>query len=216
MSKVLMRETRKLSFGEEVGNSISHGVMGIVCLFLLPYTAIYSYINKGIATSIGTSIYMICMFMMFMGSCIYHTMKHGSTHKYVFRKLDHCFIYLAIAGTYTPILIYLIGGKLGITLLVVQWLATIAGILITSISKYHHKHLSMILYMTMGWIAILILPKLLEVGSAWFLGLIVLGGIFYTVGAYFFAKKFPYAHFVWHIFIVLSSISHFIAVVYLM
>ena len=216
MSKVLMRETRKLSFGEEVGNSISHGVMGIVCLFLLPYTAIYSYINKGIATSIGTSIYMICMFMMFMGSCIYHTMEHGSTHKYVFRKLDHCFIYLAIAGTYTPILIYLIGGKLGITLLVVQWLATIAGILITSISKHHHKHLSMILYMTMGWIAILILPKLLEVGSAWFLGLIVLGGIFYTVGAYFFVKKFPYAHFVWHIFIVLASISHFIAVVYLM
>ncbi len=211
-----MRDMFKLSFGEEVGNSVSHGVMAVLFLFTLPYVAIRAYLNGGALGAIGESIYMICIFLMFTCSCIYHAMEFGSNHKYVFRKLDHCAIYLAIAGTYTPILLELIGGWKGLILLIIEWGTTIAGILLTSISSKAHKKLSMCLYMTMGWIAILILPTLIRVSSSWFLGLIVLGGIFYTIGAIFYAKKFPYAHFVWHIFIALASIAHFVAIVFMM
>lgn len=216
MKKESMRDMFKLSFGEEVGNSVSHGVMAALFLFATPAVAVYAYLKGGLVLSIGESIYMICIFLMFLCSCIYHAMEFGTNHKYVFRKLDHCAIFLAIAGTYTPILCSLVGGKLGLILLIVQWGTTIAGILLTSISKYSHKKLSMVLYMTMGWIAVLILPTLIAKASPLFLGLIILGGIFYTIGAIFYAKKFPYAHFVWHIFIILASIAHFVAIVFVM
>lgn len=215
MQKESMRNMLKLSFGEEVGNSVSHGVMAALCLLAMPFTIVYALYTGGLVKTVGISIYMICIFLMFLGSCIYHAMEFGSNQKYVLRKIDHCFIYLAIAGTYTPILLTIIGGTLGYVILAIEWIAVICGILLTSISKNHHKKLSMILYMVMGWTAILILPSLIRNSSPLFLGLILLGGIFYTVGAIFYAKKFPYAHFVWHIFIILASISHYIAVVFL-
>ena len=211
-----MRDMFKLSFGEEIGNSVSHGVMAVLCLLVLPYVAVRSYLNYGVIGTVGQSIYVICIFTMFLGSCIYHAMEFGSNQKYVFRILDHCFIYLAIAGTYTPILLSLVGGTKGLVLLIIEWGTTIAGILMTACSRKAHKVLSMVLYMAMGWIAIFILPTLIKVASPLFLGLIVLGGVFYTIGAVFYAKKFPYAHFVWHIFINLASIAHFIAIVFIM
>ena len=214
MKKVSMRDMFKLSFGEEVGNSVSHGVMAVICLFMIPFTAVYSYITGGILKASGESVYIICLFLMFLGSTIYHAMEFGSNQKYVLRKIDHCFIYLAIAGTYTPVLLCVVKGTLGIVLLVLEWGATIAGILITAISKYHHRILSMIIYISMGWVAIIVVPIIFNYDLAFFL-LILLGGIFYTVGIIFYAKKYNFAHFIWHIFIILASIAHYIAVVFL-
>lgn len=215
MKKDSMRNMIKLSFGEELGNAISHGVMAVLFLFLMPFSIIYSLYNGGLTKAIAISIYMIGVFMMFLGSCIYHSMEFNSTQKYVMRKLDHCFIYLAIAGTYTPVLLVVVGGWLGIVIMVIEWLATLSGILLTSISKNYHKVLSMILYMMMGWCAILIIPSILKNSSIWFILIILLGGIFYTVGAVFYGKKKPYSHFIWHIFIVFASITHYIAVLFL-
>lgn len=99
----LMRETFRLSFGEEVGNAVSHGVMAVLCLFSLPAFAVYSYAMQGIVRSLGTSIYLISMFFMFLISTIYHSMPYGSQQKYVFRKLDHIAILFAIAGSCTPV-----------------------------------------------------------------------------------------------------------------
>ncbi len=209
-----MKNMIKLSFGEEVGNATSHGVAAIFYLFSLPVISVYAYAVGGIARSVGISIYGVCMFLMFVGSCIYHAMPYGSSQKYVMRKLDHSFIYLAIAGTYTPVLISIVGGTLGIVLLVIEWACTIFGIILTSVSKNYHKRLSLTLYLVMGWIAIFILPTLISNSSFVFLGLIVLGGIFYTIGVIFYNQKWAYAHFIWHIFIILASIAHFIAVVF--
>lgn len=209
-----MREMLKLSFGEEVGNAVSHGVMAIICLFMIPFTAVYSYITGGMIKVIGESVYIICIFLMFLGSCIYHSMEFGSNQKYVFRKLDHCFIYPAIAGTYTPFLLIVVGGKLGFGLLAAEWIAALAGILMTAISKYHHRILSMVIYLTMGWIAIFVAPIMFNYNHLFF-ALVLLGGLFYTVGVYFYSRKYDYAHFIWHIFIVLASVAHYTAVVFL-
>ncbi len=212
--KTSMKDMIKLSFGEEVGNAVSHGVAAVLYLFLLPFMAVYAYIRGGVPLAFGTSVFGICMFLMFIGSCIYHSMEHGSTHKYVMRKLDHSFIYLAIAGTYTPPLIYIIGGVTGVVLLVVEWATTIGGIIMTAVSKNYHKKLSLTLYLVMGWIAVLFVPQVISNASLPFIILIVLGGVFYTVGVFFYVQKWPYAHFIWHMFIIMASISHFIAIVF--
>ena len=213
MSNNSMRDMFKLSFGEEVGNSVSHGAMAGLILLLLPISTIYAYTRGGLALGLSTGIYMISILLMFLCSCVYHSMEFGSSQKYVMRILDHCFIFVAIAGTYTPILVYMVGGYMGYGLLVLQWFVTIVGIVSTAVSKNYHKKLSLTLYLVMGWIGILILPTLLR-HDLMFFGLILLGGVFYSIGVYFYVKKFPYAHFIWHIFIVLASIAHYVAIMF--
>lgn len=212
-----MRHTYPLSFGEEIGNSTSHGVMAILFLFALPAFAIRAYLQGGPIKAVGISVYFICMFFMFMGSCLYHAMPKETTHKFVFRKLDHIMILLAIAGTYTPICLSLMQNWKGYTILAIEWLMVIAGILLKSISNKSHMKLSMTIYMIMGWLAVVILPTLIKESRPIFLALIVLGGIFYTIGTFFYRKpQKKFFHFTWHIFIILASISHFIAIIFFM
>lgn len=212
-----MKTPFPLTFGEEIGNSISHGVMAILLLFALPMISIFCYIEHGWLYAIGVSIYILCMFFMFMTSCLYHSMDHHSTQKYVFRKLDHIMILLAIAGTYTPICLSMVHNWVGYTILAIEWILAVAGILLKAISSNSFPKLSMFIYMTMGWLAILIVPTLLEKGSLAFFLWILAGGILYTIGAFFYGhpqKKF--FHFIWHIFIILASICHLIAILFFM
>lgn len=212
-----MRNMFHLSFGEEVGNAVTHGVAAILCLLFLPFSAVYSFNIADVWRSFGVSVFIICLFLMFLISTIYHSMAYDSEQKYVFRKLDHICILLAIAGSYTPIAITLVKGWQAAILLIIEWTMVIAGILLKSISKRSFPILSMTIYMVMGWTAVFFLPKLLSVASPLFLALIILGGILYTIGAFFYARpQHRYFHMIWHIFIMLASIAHIIAIVFLM
>ena len=215
--KESMRYVYPLCFGEEVGNCITHGVMGILILFSLPYYSVRAYLKGGCIEVIGTSVFLICMFFMFMASCLYHSMPHDTTHKYVFRKLDHIMILLAIAGTYTPICLRLMNNWKGYIILSIEWVLVIGGILLKSIAKKSYPKLSMSIYMIMGWLAIFILPTLIHETSLLFILFIALGGVMYTIGTFFYAKpQKKFFHFIWHIFIILASLCHFIAILYLM
>lgn len=210
-----MKESVPLSFKEEVGNSVSHGVMFFVLLFTLPYYAIQSWIKGGASLAAGISIYFFCMMFMFGGSCLYHMMPYHTTYKYVFRKLDHIMILFAIAGTYTPICLYLVPGVVGYSVLAIEWLMVLAGVLLKSIARKRYKKLSLSIYLIMGWMALVILPVLLAKASFMFLFLIVLGGLFYTAGIYFYNHpEKNFFHFTWHIFIILASLCHLIAILY--
>lgn len=212
-----MKDMFQLSFGEEVANAISHGVMAFLCLCALPACSIYAYLQGGYLRATGISIYIICIFLMFLISCIYHSMDFASNQKYIFRKLDHICIYLAIAGSYTPIALCLIQGKEGLIVILIEWIAVIAGILMKSISKQAHPILSMTIYLAMGWAAVLFLPVLLKKCTPLFLGFILAGGLLYTIGTFFYTKpQHKYFHFIWHLFINLASILHFIAIVFIM
>lgn len=215
--KKIMTGVFRLSFKEEVFNCVTHGIMAIIMLILIPICAVYSYAMYDTTRAIGVSIFTICLFLMFMGSTLYHSMKYSSPQKAVFRILDHIFIYFAIAGSYTPIALSLIKGWEGALILVVQWSMVLIGILYKSIATNSLPKLSLTIYLVMGWTAVLFIPSLLRNANLTFLMLIVTGGIMYSIGAYFYAKKsMKYSHVIWHIFISLASICHFIAIVFCM
>lgn len=211
-----MRDMIKLNLGEEIANCVTHGIMAIVILCLLAPIAVYSYLKAGSIHMVGVTICLICLFIMFLCSTLYHCMPFGSNHKYVFRKLDHICIFLAIAGTYTPVAISLIGGWQAIVVLIIEWSAVIFGILLKSIASKSYPKLSMAIYMAMGWAAVIFMPTLLSKASLPFLIYIVLGGVMYTIGAIFYARKKPYMHAIWHICINVASILQIIAVVFYM
>ncbi|MCD7809099.1 MAG: hemolysin III family protein [Erysipelotrichaceae bacterium] len=210
-----MHDMFKLSFGEEVGNAVSHGVMAIFYLVSLPIMALYSYGKGGMVRFIGISIFMICMFLMFVTSTLYHSMPFGSNQKYVLRKMDHIMIYLAIAGSFTPVALCGVEGWLSIFILVLEWGATIFGIFLKSLSKKAYPILTTTIYLVMGWSALLLIPSLIHHVSSLCLLFVVMGGIMYSLGVIFYSQHKKYFHFIWHLFIIVASTFHFIAFIFL-
>lgn len=212
-----MKNILRLPMKEEVANSITHGIMSFLALTALPYAAVLGYLKGGVILSASISVFVISLFFMFMGSTLYHAMAFDTKHKFVFRILDHIFIYFAIAGSYTPIALYAIGGKLGWFIVIIQWAMVLFGILYKSLSRRSIPTISITIYMVMGWMAVLLIPTLIRNSSSLFIGLIVLGGVLYSIGAWFYTnQKRPYYHMIWHLFINMAAITHFIAIVYYM
>lgn len=205
------------TIGEEVANSISHGVMSFIILMLLPFSAVWSYLNGGMMAVAAVSVYIISIFMMMLFSTLYHSMSPQSRHKEVFHILDHIFIYVAIAGTYTPVSLLVIGGWQGTLIVVLQWLMVVFGIFYKSLSRKSIPAISLTIYLVMGWTIVVFLPLFIRHASTQLLSLIALGGVFYTLGAWFYARKgFRYHHLVWHLLINLAVVSHFVAIIFFM
>lgn len=205
------------TFGEEVGNAVSHGVMSIIALLAIPLSTLYSFIlhNGSIMASVSVSIFAISIFLMFLISTLYHAMEPTSRHKEVFHVLDHIFIYVAIAGSYTPVALMIIGGWQGILICVLQWVMVIVGVFYKSLSSRSIPALSLTIYLVMGWSAIFFFPLFLRSASLPFIAYIAAGGLCYTIGAVFYAMKgFRYHHMVWHLFIDIAAVLHYIAIVF--
>lgn len=210
-----MKNYKRLTFGEEVANAVSHGVMVVLLLCAFPYISVKAYLDGGWLLVTGDAIFIIALFLMFMGSTLYHAMENDSQAKYIFRILDHSFIFLAIAGTYTPIALTVLDGGLAVAILTLQWVMVLLGILQKTVIKRELPKLSVAIYLVMGWVALLILPQLIKTASPIFLALIVLGGVFYSIGvAFYVQKERKYFHFIWHLFINMASICHIIAIVF--
>lgn len=204
------------TFGEEVGNTISHGVMSILMLLALPFAAAYSYSASGDALlTFGVSLFCVSLFMMFLISTLYHSMLHDTRHKEIFHILDHIFIYVAIAGSYTPVALSVIGGWQGWLIFILQWVMVIFGIFYKSLSRRSIPAVSLTIYLVMGWTIVFFFPLFIRHASWQFISLIALGGVFYTVGAVFYAKKaFRHHHLVWHLLINLAAAAHYVAIVF--
>ena len=206
------------TFGEEIANTVSHGVMSILTLLSLPFAAVWSYthaVGNNIESAVGVSVFVISLFLMFLCSTLYHSMQPQSRHKEIFHILDHIFIYVAIAGSYTPIALTVIDGWQGILIVVLQWAMVLFGIFYKSLSKRSIPAVSLTIYLIMGWTVIFFFPLFLRNASTPLLVLIAAGGIFYTIGAWFYAKKgFKYHHLVWHLMINLAVCCHFAAIVF--
>lgn len=207
----------KLSFEEEIGNSITHGIMAIFCLIMLPIVSVYGYIKHNIVISVGFSIYVICIFLMFLMSTLYHSMKFETNQKIIFRILDHCGIYLAIAGSFTPVCLKILDGVFLYLILIAQWGMVIIGIIIKSLFTKKKPKGSSIIYLVMGWSALLLIPSLIKTQSILFFILILFGGLIYSIGTLFYRKKDKaWFHFIWHIFVNIAAISQFIAIIFLL
>jgi hemolysin III len=205
---------RGYTFGEEIGNSVSHGVMALAVLGGIAPTAINAHLKSGALAAVGTSVFMCSLFLMFMSSSLYHSMTVDTRHRTVMQILDHIFIYVAIAGTYTPIALSVIGGVPGILVASLQWAMVIFGILYKSISKKKIPKVSLTIYLIMGWSVVFVLPMFMRNASLGLQLLILGGGIFYSVGAFFYTKKERrFFHMIWHFFVNLGAVCHFLGVV---
>ena len=206
------------TFGEEVANSVSHGVMALTMLIALPFSAVWSYLHNDCnptTAAIGVSVFVISLFLMFLASALYHSMQPTSRHKEIFHILDHIFIYFAIAGSYTPIALSVIGGWQGILIVILQWAMVIFGIFYKSLSQRSIPAVSLTIYLFMGWTVVFFFPLFMRNASWQLLVLIAAGGILYTIGAWFYAKKgFRYHHLIWHLLINLAVACHFAAIVF--
>lgn len=220
---VLLRMNMKITkyiptFGEEIANAVSHGVMAVLTLLALPFATLWSYthaVGNNIESAVGVSIFVISIFLMFLTSTLYHSMHPDSRHKEIFHILDHIMIYVAIAGSYTPIALTVIGGWQGILIVVLQWAMVLFGIFYKSLSKRSIPAISLTIYLIMGWTVIFFMPLFIRNASLQLLILIAAGGVFYTLGAYFYAKKgFRYHHLVWHLMINIAAACHFVAIVF--
>ena len=213
MSKRIIKHT----FGEEVANTVTHGVSSLLILFALPMVAIVAYTKGTLVDVFGVTVFCISIYLMFLMSTLYHAMQHDTKHKNVLHILDHIFIYVAIAGTYTPIALSVIRGWQAVTILTIQWIMVLFGIIYKSLSKFSMPKVSLFIYMVMGWTIILFMPLLIKNANPRLFWLILAGGAFYCIGAVFYAKKgFKYHHMVWHIFVFLGVLTHFIGICFFM
>ena len=139
------------TYGEEVANTVSHAVMLPLTLCLLPFAAVWTYLHdaRPVLASVSVSVCVISIFLMLLASTLYHSMRPDSKHKAVFHKLDHIFIFVAIAGTYTPVALLVIGGWQGVFVTVLQWTAVLLGILYKTLARRSIPALSLTIYLVL-------------------------------------------------------------------
>ncbi|BEH71350.1 hemolysin III family HylIII inner membrane protein [Edwardsiella tarda] len=198
---------------EEVANSISHGIgfiLGIVGLVLLLVQASDSGADATAITSY--SLYGGSMILLFLASTLYHAIPHPTAKRWL-KIFDHCAIYLLIAGTYTPFLLVGLDSPLARGLMAVIWSLALAGIIFKLAFAHRFKVVSLITYLTMGWLSLIVIYQLALRLSGGGLTLLALGGVIYTLGVIFYVcKRIPYNHAIWHGFVLGGSACHFFAI----
>lgn len=206
----------KYTLGEEITNSITHGIGALLSIVALIISIIISAIHYNGVGIVCSIIYGTSMILMYLMSCLYHSMSSNIKAKKVFRIIDHCDIYLYIAGCYTPFCISLIGGKIGWTLFGLVWSCAIIGVLLNAINLEKNKKLSLILYLVMGWMIIISIKPLINNLPINGLLLLLSGGIIYTLGAiiYKMGSKRKYFHSIFHIFVLIGSILQFFSIIF--
>jgi len=202
------------SFEEELANSVSHG-LGVLLAIAFLVALVFSALRLGSTRFlIGTSVFGGTMVVLYLASTLYHSLTHERAKRF-FRLLDHSAIFLLIAGTYTPFSLGVLRGAWGWTLLTIVWTLAVLGIVMKALFGTRHFWIFLVLYLLMGWLAIVaVKPILLLVplrGVLWILA----GGIAYTSGLVFFAApRLRYAHFIWHLFVMAGTTCHFFAVLW--
>ncbi len=204
--------SRVQTLGEELVNAISHGLgalLGVVGLIVLVVRA--ALCGETIHV-VSVTIFGVSMILLYLVSCLYHALP-ASKGKRVFQVLDHCSIFILIVGSYAPICLVTVGGKLGLTVFLVNAACGLLGILLNAVSFHRWKRLSQVLYLVMGWMGILVFPAILRNMSHLGFALLLLGGISYTVGVIFYRQKEKkFWHGIWHVFVLLGTVLQFFTV----
>ena len=205
--------TRTQTFGEEIANSVSHGIGFVAAVAVTPFLVLTA-IPDGPANIVGASIFAVTMAVLYLSSTLYHALTNERA-KRVFKVLDHGAIFLLIAGTYTPFTLGVLRGGWGWTLFAVVWGLALVGIVFKSFGAGRYPIVSTTVYVMMGWLVLIaVRPLWLRMPPAGIVWL-VLGGLAYTGGVAFYAsKRMPYAHFVWHLCVLAGTTCHFFAVIW--
>lgn len=212
-----MKSTKQTIFpvssAEELANSLSHGLgclFAIGGLILLLLKALQQQVD-GVAI-LSYSLYGGSMILLFLASTLYHGIPIPAAKPWL-KKLDHCAIYLLIAGTYTPFLLVGLKSPLAYSLMVVIWLLALAGVLFKLSFAHRFKALSLVTYLLMGWLSLVVIYQMatqLAPQSVW---LLAAGGIIYSLGVIFYVNhRIPFNHAIWHGFVLGGAICHFCSI----
>ena len=212
MVKAPANQERTQSLGEEIANSVSHGVGFLAAVAAAPILVLSAVRSGGAARITGASVFAATMVLLYLTSTLYHALPRNRA-KRVFQVLDHAAIFLMIAGTYTPFTLGVLRGTWGWTLFGLVWGLALAGVVLTAVGGVRYPKLSTGLYIAMGWLILIAVKPLWLRVPPWGLFWLLAGGIAYTGGvAFYAAKRVRYSHFVWHLFVIAGTACHFIAV----
>jgi hemolysin III len=208
------RHHPEYSLTEELIHAITHGagvILSIAGLSWMLYISIEAADPWRIAASM---VYGLTLIALFLSSTVYHAM-YASRHRQLFKLLDHCAIYLLIAGTYTPFLLVAMRTTTGWWMFGAIWTLATAGILTKLWFRHRFPKLGLAGYLMMGWLIVIAAPQVAAAvgpdGMVW----LIAGGLSYTVGAAFYAsKRIVYSHAIWHVFVLVGGLCHFLAIVW--
>ena len=202
-------EPPRRSVPEEVGNAVVHGVGALLSIAGTVLLALRS--DTG-AKAFSTAVYGLCLLLLFLMSCLYHSFRWGSRVKRLWRRFDYLSIYLLIGGTFTPMWLVYWGNTLGIVLCAVQWAVIVTGVTLVSVfGPGRAKAVHTTLYIVLGWSALVFLPGMLRDNLPLFIATLA-GGVIYTLGIIPFAMKKKGAHFIWHFFVLFGALAHWIGI----
>lgn len=208
-----MSHTHTFNNNEEIVNSITHGIGALLSIAGLVWLIIYSATYGDAWHIVSFAVFGITMFLMYISSTLLHAFPEQSKAKDVFQIFDHSSIYFFIAGTYTPFLFLAVKGWLGWTLFGIIWAMAIGGTVFKSFCVKKYKVISTLHYIFMGWLIVFAWKPLTQSIDPTGLYYLVLGGVVYTLGAIFYLwKGLKYSHAVWHVFVIVGSFFHFLAV----
>lgn len=208
-----VKAQKDYTVGEEIFNSVTHGIGALLAIAAIPLCVVRSVSDGGGMLLAAALIYSITMLVEYLMSTLYHALALPRAKK-VFRILDHCGIYLYIAGCYTPFCLVTLIDNSGIALCIFVWAVTVAGITAEAFWVNRPRWISAVLYLMQGWAVVVCIPALWALLDPVGFWLLVTGGVCYTVGAvfYLFTKKKKFMHSVFHIWVLAGSVFQFFSI----
>jgi hemolysin III len=205
---------RTLTAGEEIFNSITHGIGTIMSIAGLVLLIVFSVIKGNVWHVVSFSIFGSTLVLLYLSSTLYHSFTKEKV-KNLFARFDHAAIFLLIAGTYTPFVLTVLRGPLGWTMFGIIWALAITGVVIRSIYLTRFRKLMVGIYLGMGWMFLMAIFPMVRNLSGISLLFLFLGGAFYSFGVVFYSwRNLKYGHGIWHLFVLAGSIMHFFSVLY--
>ncbi len=198
--------------GEEIANSITHGLFLIAAIIAMPLLVAKSIRTENNLIITATCIFVVAVILVYFISTLYHAMPRNK-NKERMRIVDHGAIYLLIAGTYTPFALNVIKGNWGWFLFTAEWSIAIVGIALLYYTGLKYRRLSLFFYLIMGWLIVVAIKPLWINLPALGLALVIIGGMSYTLGVSFYrVSHLNFRHFIWHLFVLLGTACHIVAV----
>lgn len=204
-----MQLTNQYSLSEEIANAVTHGVGALLSVAALTLLVVFAVLQDDATRITSFAIYGSSLVILFLSSTLYHALVAPKAKRF-FKLLDHCAIYLLIAGTYTPLMMITLNGTLGYSMLITVWLLAFAGIVYKVICGSKYKVISVLSYLGLGFISLLCIQQLYQELQGNGLLLLCLGGFFYSAGTIFYVNKcIPFNHAIWHLFVLAGAMCHF-------
>ena len=206
------KNRRCQTMGEEIANSVSHG-MGALLALVGAVVLIVRSAAIGNGKSVASlAAYGVSLVILYTASAVYHAVRNERIKAW-FRVMDHCSIFILILGTYIPMSLLVIGGRMGWLLFLINTALAVIGITLTTIDLKRFDKFNLVLYAMMGWLVVIAMKTVVAAMAPVEIALLAGGGVAYTVGILFYRSKRSYMHFVWHLFVLTGSVLQYLCIV---